>query len=81
MLFKIDVLQNFENFAEKQLRWSLFLIKLPAWVTICDFCNNTIFTEFLRWHFPLAGEFSKVRLIGEFSKISATHCQISQSCK
>ena len=32
MFFKIDILKNFTNFTGKRLWWSLFLIKLQAWM-------------------------------------------------
>ena len=32
MFFKIDILKNFTNFTAKRLWWSLFLIKLLAWM-------------------------------------------------
>ena len=32
MFFKIDILKNFTNFTGKRLWWSLFLIKLLAWM-------------------------------------------------
>ena len=34
MSFKIDVFQNFAIFTGKQLRWSLVVIKVPAFLSI-----------------------------------------------
>ena len=38
LVFKIDVLENFANFTEKHLCWSLFLIKLET----CNFTRKRI---------------------------------------
>ena len=59
MFFKIGVAKNFAIFTGKQLRWSLFLIELPAallkktlaQVFFCEFCGifkSTFFTEHLQ---------------------------------
>ena len=47
--FKIGVLKNFVNFAEKHLCWSLFLNKLQAWkpTTLLKTASNT---DVSLWH-------------------------------
>ena len=48
MFFKIGVLKLFANFTEKRLCWSLFLIKLQAFM-----CFPVKFSKFLRMSFSI----------------------------